>query len=330
MITWNDILNYLRNGNPEPPRLVIHTDEEWKKILPADIYQITRMKYTEQAGLDSSCSQIEPGIYTCICCDSLLFDSQKKFNSGSGWPSFTQPVTTNAIRYTLDLSYSMKRVEALCNVCGAHIGHVFPDGPSPSRLRYCINSLAIKRQEDIDKYIQTAVFGGGCFWCTEAIFKEVNGVIGVEAGYTGGTTDNPDYNEVCQGSTGHAEVIRVTYEPQIIDYAGLIRIHLSTHDPTTVNRLGHDVGRQYRSVIFYENEEQKAIAIKEISLAAGLFDNPIVTEIKPLTKFYPAEAYHQDYYAKHPKQDYCQYVIMPKLVKFRQQVYEKSQTKKAE
>lgn len=328
MITWTDILHFAQNHNPEPPRIVEHTKEEWKKILPPDVYRITREKGTEPAGTDIMCSKFEPGIYTCACCDNLLFDSEKKFNSGTGWPSFTQPVLPNAIRYAVDLSYGMERIEANCNVCGAHLGHVFPDGPKPSGLRYCMNSLALKRHSNADGYIATAVFGGGCFWCTEAIFKEVNGVIKVEPGYAGGFLEDPSYQEVCNEMSGHAEVIQVTYEPQLIDYASLIRIHLATHNPTTPNQQGNDKGSQYRSVIFYKTEKQREEALREINHISGIFEDPIVTEVLPLEKFYPAEDYHKDYYTRHSEEPYCQYVIKPKLDKFREHKIEWQQKKK--
>lgn len=318
MLTWKDILHFIQDGNPPAPRIVEHTQAEWKAILPPDVYRITREKGTEPAGTDASCTKVEPGVYTCACCDNLLFNAEKKFNSGTGWPSFTQPVIPNAIRYAVDLSYGMERVEANCNVCGAHLGHVFPDGPAPSRLRYCMNSLALKRHEDVSDYIATAVFGGGCFWCTEAIFKKINGVINVEPGYAGGVTENPNYQEVCNQTTGHAEVIRVTYEPQLIDYASLIRIHLETHDPTTLNQQGNDKGTQYRSIIFYKTEKQRDEALREINHISGIYDDPVVTEVVPLEKFYPAENYHLDYYARHTDEPYCRYVIKPKLDKLEQ------------
>lgn len=317
MLTWKDIIYFVQYGNLTPPRVVTRTKEEWKEILPPNVYQITREAATEAPGTDQTCGKIEPGVYTCACCDNLLFNADEKFVSGTGWPSFTQPVLPNAIRYSIDRSHGMLRIETCCNVCGAHLGHVFPDGPEPSGLRYCMNSLALKRHEKMDGYIETAVFGGGCFWCTEAIFKEVNGVINVEPGYAGGDVENPTYREVCNGTTGHAEVIRVTYEPQLIDYASLVRLHLETHDPTTLNRQGNDKGTQYRSIIFYKNEQQREEALQAIQEYSGLFENPIVTEVLPLETFYPAEIYHWDYYNHHSEEPYCEFVIKPKLDKFR-------------
>lgn len=143
MIKWIDILNYARNGNPAPPKRVEKSEEEWKKVLPADVFQITRLKGTERAFTGEYCEAHEPGKYACRCCGSMLFDSTLKFDSKSGWPSFTQPIAENAIAYHKDSSFGMVRVEVLCNVCDCHLGHVFPDGPEPSGLRYCINSASI-------------------------------------------------------------------------------------------------------------------------------------------------------------------------------------------
>ncbi len=166
--------------------------------------------------------------------------------------------------------------------------------------------------------LEKATFGSGCFWCSEAVFERVKGVTDVVSGYAGGDADNPTYDEVCSGSTGHAEVIQITYDPNVISYDELLKIFWETHDPTTLNRQGNDVGTQYRSIILYHNEEQKQLAekYKEELDKSGAWDNPIVTEIKPLDKFYPAEDYHQDYYEKNPTQGYCAYVIAPKLEKF--------------
>lgn len=322
MLTWKDILEYARNGNPAPPRVVDRTDAEWKTILTPEQFRITREKGTEAPASGDSCNRFDPGVYTCVCCGSVLFDSEEKFDSGTGWPSFSQPVLENAIRYNRDTTHGMERIEALCNTCGAHLGHVFPDGPAPSELRYCMNSIAMEKHDSSKGLIETAVFGGGCFWCTEAIFKKINGVIRVEPGYSGGMINNPTYKEVCSGVTGHAEVIRITFEPQLIDYRSLVRIHMTTHDPTTLNRQGNDKGTQYRSVIFYANEQQKKEALEEINQMAGIYEDPIVTEVKALDKFYPAENYHFDYFAQHPNEPYCQFVIEPKVAKYRKQFSE--------
>ncbi len=166
---------------------------------------------------------------------------------------------------------------------------------------------------------ETATFGGGCFWCTEAIFKSLKGVETFESGYSGGKIKNPAYKEVCSGETGHAEVIQISYDPKVISFHELLKVFWETHDPTTLNRQGADVGTQYRSVVFYHSPEQKEIAEKyktELN-RQNVFDKPVVTEITPFEKFWPAEKYHQDYYANNPTQGYCQIVIVPKLQKFR-------------
>lgn len=162
-----------------------------------------------------------------------------------------------------------------------------------------------------------ATFGGGCFWCTEAVYKGMDGVQSVVSGYAGGHTKNPTYKEVCTGQTGHAEVTQITYDPSKISYDKLLEVFWAAHDPTSLNKQGNDVGTQYRSVIFYSDDAQREAAVKSKATLAtsGAFKNPIVTEIKPLTNFYPAEDYHQDYYSRNPNQPYCYFVIRPKLEK---------------
>ncbi len=172
---------------------------------------------------------------------------------------------------------------------------------------------------------QLATFGGGCFWCTEAVFLDVKGVSKVESGYAGGTVKNPTYKEVSTGLTGHAEVIQITYDPKVVSYEVLLEIFWNTHDPTTLNRQGADEGTQYRSVVFYHSEDQKKVAdqYKSQLEASKVYKNRIVTEISPLTNYYPAEDYHQNYYALNQGQGYCQYVIRPKVEKFRKQFQSK-------
>lgn len=169
----------------------------------------------------------------------------------------------------------------------------------------------------------SATFGGGCFWCVEAIFSDLAGVLKVIPGYSGGHVPNPTYQQVCNTETGHAEVIRVEYDADQISYEDLLVIFFSTHDPTTLNRQGADEGTQYRSVIFYHDQEQKATAEKVIERMKELWDDPIVTEITPLDKFYQAEQYHHNYFRLNPQQGYCQMVIAPKVAEFRAQFAEK-------
>lgn len=168
---------------------------------------------------------------------------------------------------------------------------------------------------------QLATFGGGCFWCVEAVFLELKGVQKVVSGYAGGTVPNPTYEQICSGTTGHAEVIQITFDPAVISYDQLLTVFWHVHDPTTLNRQGADVGTQYRSTIMVHDAEQRSIAeaSKAKTEASGLWKDPIVTEIVPLDVFYPAETYHQDYYNRNPRQGYCSFVIAPKMQKFRKE-----------
>lgn len=165
--------------------------------------------------------------------------------------------------------------------------------------------------------LEKATFGSGCFWCTEAVFERLEGVTDVESGYSGGTVKNPTYEQVCSGNTGHAEVVQITYDPAKISYKELLEVFWKTHDPTTLNRQGNDVGTQYRSVIFYHNSEQKELAetYKHKLDSAKVFNDPIVTQIVQFKEFYPAEKYHQDYFDNNPAQPYCSFVIAPKVQK---------------
>lgn len=181
-----------------------------------------------------------------------------------------------------------------------------------------------EKMDDQNKY-QVATLGAGCFWCTEAVFQRLKGIVKVESGYSGGTVPDPSYEAVCTGKTGHAECSQITFDPSIISYTDLLEVFFKTHDPTTLNKQGHDVGTQYRSVIFYHNDEQKKIAenVKEELNSAKIWDIPIVTEISQFKKFYKAEDYHQDYYNLHGNQPYCSFVITPKIEKFKKVFAEK-------
>ena len=167
--------------------------------------------------------------------------------------------------------------------------------------------------------MERATLGGGCFWCLEAIYLDLIGVAAVRSGYSGGETPNPTYEEVCGGGTGHAEVVEVEFDPSIVSYRELLEVFFATHDPTTLNRQGADVGTQYRSVIFYHSPRQESVArdVMEELKREGMWDDPLVTELSPSSAFYPAEAYHEDYFRRNPQQPYCQAVINPKMAKFR-------------
>lgn len=166
-----------------------------------------------------------------------------------------------------------------------------------------------------------ATLAGGCFWCLEAVYDDLAGVKSVKSGYSGGHSVSPSYEQVCTGNTGHAEVVRITHDPRVISYRDLLNVFFSIHDPTTKDRQGHDIGSQYRSAIYFHDDEQRRVAAEVMAEveAARIYDAPLVTELEPLGAFYPAEAYHDDYFAKHPEQGYCQAVIAPKVAKFRKQ-----------
>ncbi|MBN9349516.1 MAG: peptide-methionine (S)-S-oxide reductase MsrA [Chitinophagaceae bacterium] len=171
----------------------------------------------------------------------------------------------------------------------------------------------------MNQEFETATFANGCFWCSEAVFQRLRGVIKVQSGYSGGHVPNPTYEQVCNGDTGHAESLQITFDPKLISYQKLLEVFWTTHDPTSLNRQGNDIGTQYRSVIFYHDENQKRLAAesKEKLNEGGIYDRPIVTAIKPLTNFYPAEDMHDNYYNLHPLQPYCFYVVKPKIEKLK-------------
>ncbi|HLU11818.1 MAG TPA: peptide-methionine (S)-S-oxide reductase MsrA [Oceanobacillus sp.] len=170
---------------------------------------------------------------------------------------------------------------------------------------------------------EVATLAGGCFWCLEAVYDELKGVEDVVSGYTGGHVPNPTYRAVCTGDTGHAEAVQITFDPSVISYGDLLDVFFTIHDPTTLNRQGNDIGTQYRSAIFYHSPEQKAVAEQKIAEAANSWEKPIVTELKPIDTFYPAEDYHQEYFANNPYQPYCLAVVAPKVAKARKTFYQK-------
>lgn len=294
-------------GKTEAVIKIYRTDAQWKKLLTSEQYEVTRKRGTEKPFVCELNNQKAEGIYKCVCCETDLFISGAKFDSGTGWPSFREPVSEHNVGYKIDNSNFMERVEVLCARCGAHLGHVFEDGPPASGKRYCINSVAMKfiagvsfrREKDVKT--EKAVFGAGCFWGVEDIFRNVKGVVSATAGYLGGTMKNPKYGDVCSGKTGHAEVVEVIYDPSQVQYEELLNVFWENHDPTQLNRQGPDVGTQYRSAVFFHNkqQEQAAKASKEKLEKSGKYKKPIVTEITPASEFYRAEEYHQRYLEKH-------------------------------
>lgn len=297
------------------------TDQEWREKLSPEQYYILREKGTEQAFKGEFTFTKDAGTYKCAGCGEPLFTDEMKFDSHCGWPSFDREVAGGKIIQTEDNSFGMRRTEITCAKCGGHLGHIFDDGPTETGKRYCVNSLSLsfepRRDAMTTESRDTITFGGGCFWCIEAIFAELAGVHSVVSGYSGGKEANPSYKAVCSGTTGHAEVVQVVYDPQLITLEELLEVFFTLHDPTTLNRQGADVGTQYRSVIFYRNEHQKQRSEKAIKTlnSEKAFDAPIVTEVTTFNAFYPAENYHQEYYELNKEQPYCKAVIKPKMDK---------------
>ena len=297
---------------------------ELKKQLSSEQFEVTQQCGTEPPFHNAYWDNHKPGIYVDIVSGEPLFSSLDKFDSGTGWPSFTKPVASTGVVEKSDTAFGMERTEVRSKVADSHLGHVFNDGPSDKGgMRYCINSAALKfiSVEEMDaagygQYLEpfvkaglikpvaheTAILAGGCFWGMEEIIRKIPGVIKTTVGYSGGKTADPTYEEVCTGATGHAESIEVMFDPNRLSYEELLNYFFRMHDPTTPNRQHNDVGSQYRSAIFYTSDSQKQTAerVKEKWDKSGKFKAQIVTEITAATKFYPAEDYHQKYLVKNP------------------------------
>lgn len=259
----------------------------------------------------------EDGIYICKQCNQELFSSKDKFDAGCGWPSFDDDLN-NSIKRVPDEDGS--RIEIVCSNCNAHLGHVFEgERLTNKNTRHCVNSISIKFiPREIEGNTEALYLGGGCFWCIEAVFQKVIGITELASGYSGGSIDNPSYEEVCDGETGHAEVVKVVFDNTIISLDQILQVFFAVHDPTTLNRQGNDVGTQYRSIILYTTLNQREEINSYISKleASKKYDDNIVTGVKPFVKFYKAEKYHQDYYKNNPNNSYCRIVIDPKVDKF--------------
>ena len=279
----------------------METEKKYNK-LSAEEDMIINHKATERAFTGKYYEFTGNGIYVCKKCNAPLYNSTDKFVSDCGWPSFDDEIK-GAIKKVPDTDGL--RTEIICNNCGGHLGHVFVgEQLTPKNTRHCVNSLSLNFIPKDSLITENAVFAGGCFWGVEHYFKKVDGVISTRVGYTGGKTKNPDYKQVSYENTNHAEALEVTFDANKTSYEALTKLFFEIHDPSQVNRQGPDVGTQYRSVIFYADENQKNTAIKLIEILKSK-GYEVATILEPLSDFWEAEEYHQDYYEKHHSSPYC-------------------------
>ena len=301
------------------------SDEELRRKLTPEQYRVVRQNATEQPFKNPLWDNKLPGIYVDIVSGQPLFSSNDKFNSGTGWPSFTKPLEQAALTTGTDSSLGMARTEVRSALADSHLGHLFDDGPKPAGARYCINSAAMRfvpveklAEEGLGKYLflfpvqleklgyARATFAVGCFWGGQAYFKKVKGVLGTRVGYTEGSVPNPSYEQVCTGSTGHMESVDLIFDTKQVAYRRLLEHFWEIHNPVSRNKQGGDSGSQYGAAVFYHGQRQKSEAeeSRKALEQSGKYSKPIATQILPAREFYPAEEYHQEYLDKNPG-GYC-------------------------
>jgi peptide methionine sulfoxide reductase msrA/msrB len=334
----------LRQGHAQPTNTSTYNPEQmkdFKKPAPAQLkdkltseqFAVTQQCGTEPPFHNAYWDNHKPGLYVDVVSGQPLFSSLNKFDSGTGWPSFTQPIQSADVLEKKDSTLGMERTEVRSSLADSHLGHVFDDGPGPNGLRYCINSASLKfiPVEEMDgagygQYLEpfvkanlikaptheTAILAGGCFWGMEEIIRQIPGVVKTTVGYCGGDSKEPTYEDVCTGLTGHAEAVQVVFDPARLSYESLLNYFYRMHDPTTLNQQHNDIGTQYRSAIFYTSDEQKQTAERVTARwdKSGKFKRPITTQIAAAGTFYPAEDYHQKYLVKHPGGYTC-HVLRP-------------------
>jgi peptide methionine sulfoxide reductase msrA/msrB len=314
-----DRMQHVLGENPMPEKKI---EYKGSQNLTPEQHRVMILCGTEPPFSGEYNLHFEKGSYACAACGALLFRSDSKYDHGTGWPSFTAPAARDAVIYRADSSFGMERIEVRCAACGAHLGHLFDDGPGPARTHYCINSVALRfiagkkpgtatashdprspasgERPSASSRFRTATFAAGCFWGVESRFRSLKGVRDTEVGYTGGSAANPTYPEVCAGTTGHAEAVRITYDPAVTSYEELVRFFFSIHDPAQKDRQGPDIGTQYRSEIFYHDEDQRTTALKVMSEISASLEagKSLATVLEPAGKFTRAEEYHQRYIEK--------------------------------
>ena len=279
-----------------------HTND-WRTLTPEEEAVIVR-KATERAGSGIYEKHKEAGTFVCRRCGAALYRAEDKFDAGCGWPSFDAEVP-GAVRRQPDADG--QRTEILCATCGGHLGHLFTGEHFTARdTRHCVNSISLDfvPMAASSNRFERAVLAGGCFWGVESLLREARGVIRTTCGYTGGHTGHPTYGEVCSHITGHAEAVEVIFDPKQTSFENVARLFFEIHDPTQHDRQGPDVGDQYRSAVFYANEQQKETTLRLVAeLRKKKLD--VTTQVTPAVTFWPAEEYHQDYYRKTGKHPYC-------------------------